>query len=126
MGTRKLSISLATLALSLSAAACGDDDEKAPGGGTNINPDAAGIAPIDGGIGLDATVGTDGGGSNTDAGPVVEQPNTGDCKGANGCYSCKPVATTTSPQLLNSCANGCVSFDNKARIANFTGTLPQL
>jgi hypothetical protein len=119
-----LRTTLATLALGLTAAACGDDDgERSPGGGTNINLDAGGNNPIDGGIGLDATVNT---GSDGGSDGAVQQPSNSDCKGANGCYSCKPSATTTSPELLNSCATGCVPFDNKARIQNFTGTLPRL
>jgi hypothetical protein len=133
MGTlnySKLLTTLTALALGVSAAACGDDSgEKGPTGGPSINLDS-GVPAIDSGLGNDATtnpVGNDGSvvvGADTGT-PVVVNP--GDCKGANGCYSCKPTPTITSPQLLNTCATGCREFDNTKRLpGGFNGTLPPL
>jgi len=125
MGTLNNRQLLATLALGLSLVACGDDGEKGPSGGPSINLDS-GVPKLDSGLGNDATVspGTDGS-VLVDSGvpPVV---NTGDCKGANGCYSCKPTPTITNAQLLNTCFTGCREFDNAKRIPGFTGTLPPL
>jgi hypothetical protein len=128
MGTLNNRQLLAALALGLSFAACGDDGEKGPSGGPSINLDGGVPALIDSGLGKDATSvvpGTDGA-AVVDSGVVVPPVNTGDCKGANGCYSCKPTPTITSPQLLNTCSTGCREFDNAKRIPGFTGTLPPL
>ena len=129
MGTlnkRQLVSTLVGLLLGVSAAACGDDSgEKGPSGGPSINLDS-GVASLDSGLGSDATTSTGGDGATVlvDSGtPVV---NTGDCKGANGCYSCKPTPTITSAQLLNTCSTGCREFDNTKRIPGFAGTLPPL
>lgn len=131
MGTlnnREFLTTLVALALGVSAAACGDDSgEKGPGS-PSINLDS-GVPAIDSGVGSDATTGTGGNDGSTVGGdsgaPVVVNP--GDCKGANGCYSCKPTPTITNAQLLNTCATGCREFDNTTRLpGGFNGTLPPL
>lgn len=127
MGTLNYRQLLATLALGLSFAACGDDGENKPSDRPSINLDS-GVPTIDSGLGKDATSvvpGSDGA-TVADGGVVPPPVNTGDCKGANGCYSCKPTPTITSAQLLNSCSTGCREFDNATRIPGFTGTLPPL
>jgi len=129
MGTLNNRQLLATLALGLSFAACGDDGEKGPSGGASINLDSGVPGAIDSGIGKDATTVVPGadGATVVDSGVVVVPPvNTGDCKGANGCYSCKPTPTITSAQLLNTCSTGCREFDNAKRIPGFTLPLPPL
>jgi hypothetical protein len=128
MGTlnnSKVATTLAALGLMASVVACGDDSgEKGPSGGPSINLDS-GVPAIDSGAGPDATTntGTDGA-TAVDSGTQVV--NTGDCKGANGCYSCKPTPTITNVQLLNTCATGCREFDNTKRLPGFAGTLPPL
>lgn len=103
---RTRSNGLSWLWLSLLTAACGGDDEVAP-----TTPDLR----IDGGpaasAGIDA--GTQPTGSTgADAGAATG----GECKGANGCFACKPA---TSLQLLNACAEGCRPFDNAKRLPGF-------
>jgi hypothetical protein len=130
MGTlnnRQLLTALAALALGVTASACGDDSgEKGPSDHPSINLDS-GVPAIDSGLGgndgATTTIGNDGSTLVDSGAPPV---STGDCKGANGCYSCKPTATTTSVQLLNTCSTGCREFDNTKRIPGFTGTLPPL
>lgn len=128
MGTRnnerlqRLSSTMAALALGLLASACSDDDGEAGPGGPNLGKDGSVTTPLDGSVGIDATIptGSDGGDAGT------QQPNNGDCKGQGGCYSCAPTKDISNEQLLNTCSTGCRPFDNSARIPGFTGTLPTL
>jgi hypothetical protein len=100
-------------ALALAAVACGDDDgEAAP---PVIRPDGGGIVtpPLDASI--DANV-PQGDGSVVDTG-VGPRP------GAPNCFAGTP---TTSVQLLNSCAEGYVEFNNLQRLPGYTGGLPSI
>ena len=74
--------------------------------------------PLDSGVPLDGSLNP-----QNDAAADAGLPS-GECKGQNGCYSCKP---TTSVQLLNACATGCVPFDNAKKLPNYRpGQLPPL
>lgn len=103
----------ALLAIASALVACGDDAEKGPTGQVGINLDG-GFSPI-----IDAGLNPDAGAQpQADGGP--QQP-TGDCKGTNGCYSCKP---TKNEEFLNACAQGCVPFDNAARLPGYQAGKP--
>jgi len=107
MGTR-FHTWAALLALGIFSTACGSDDESAPSGGPNLGIDGS-VPRLDAG---DPTGLADGG------------VPTGECKGQNGCYACKPA---NSVQLLNSCAEGCQAFDNAKRLPGYQpGKLPPL
>lgn len=103
-------------ALALAAVACGDDDEAGPD--NTIRSDGSINNPtIDAGPGLDATT----------AQPDSATPDTGTnpnpVKGAPGCFAGTP---TTNVQLLNSCAEGYVEFDNLKRLPGYTGGRPTI
>jgi len=110
MGTRNNKLwQLAALSIALLAVGCGDDDEAGPSGP---------ILTIDSG-----TPSLDGSLQTPDAAVDAAAPS-GECRGANGCYSCKPASNV---QLLNACATGCVPFDNSKRLPGYQpGKLPPL
>jgi hypothetical protein len=117
---------LVLLALGLSASACGDDTEKGPTGNSIV--DGSVFTPsIDAGTPSQPGPSTGNQGDATTPTTPVTGIDSGapsaDCKGTNGCYSCKPA---TSAQFLNACAEGCQKFDNSKRIPGFTGTLPPI
>lgn len=108
MGTR-FYVRALPLTLGLFALGCGGDDgESEPSGGPNLGIDGS-VPRLDGG---------------TDPTGQVDGGVTGDCKGANGCFACKPADNL---QHLNSCAEGCQPFDNTKRLPGYQpGQLPPL
>jgi hypothetical protein len=101
-------ILLAALAL----VACGDDDDPTPP--IQINPDSSTPAPIDAGI--DSSTPNPIDGSTLDSSAPVKP-------GAPNCFQGVPRSNL---EFLNSCAEGYLTFDNKARLPGYDGTLPPL
>lgn len=110
MGTRMNGSLLKALLLGSMLAACGEDEED-PVPTTPVLPLDAAVPPLDANQ------------PAADAAPDAAAP-TGQCSGANGCFSCKP---SNNRELLNACASGCVPFDNTKRLPGFVpGRLPPL
>jgi hypothetical protein len=109
MGTRMNGSLQKALLLGWVLAGCGEDEEDPVPTGP--------VLPIDAAVPIDAN-------QPTADGATDASVPTGQCTGPNGCFSCRP---TSNRELLNTCASGCVPFDNTKRLPGYVpGRLPPL